>query len=275
MTLKTPLDLAESRLSYLLSRAQEASKPQHPDSIDLFNKQIATRSKFQPSQSSALLDQIKGIVSLLRPYVVRQQKLRQGERQKERQKERSWERADKYMRQQSNEGSSEGMWRTDGQSEDNYGDMEDEDEDDDGMMDVGGVHPRRLPGLDNDGDMELIDELPPYADKPRKARRLPRRMNANETEEALESLMNGLSLLEANRLQHQQLESEGSTSRHQQSASGSGYAGLHRGSSDIGDGNLADTELDRENEVDEGLPDLLEQVQQVLQAIKLNESSPV
>ncbi|KAG0033022.1 hypothetical protein BGZ81_009579 [Podila clonocystis] len=275
MTLKTPLDLAESRLSYLLSRAQEASKPHHPDSIDLFNKQIATRSTFQAPQSSALLDQIKGIVSLLRPYVVRQQKLQHGERQKERQKERSWERADKYMRQQSNEGSSEGMWRVDGQSEDNYGDMEDEDEDDDGMMDVGGVHPRKQPGPNNDRDMELIDELPPYADKPRKARRLPRRMNANETEEALESLMNGLSLLEANRLQQQQLESEGSAIRLQQSASGSGYAGLHHGSSDIGDGNLADTELDRENEVDEGLPDLLEQVQQVLQAIKLNESSPV
>ncbi|KAF9386845.1 hypothetical protein CPB97_003271 [Podila verticillata] len=269
MTLKTPLDLAESRLSYLLSRAQEASKPQHPDSIDFFNKQIATRSTL-PVQSSALLDQIKGIVGLLRPYVVRQQRLQHGERQKERQKERSWERADKYMRQQSNEGP-EGMWRTDGQSEDNYGDMEDEDDDDDGMMDVGSSH-RKQPGLDHDGDMELVDELPPYSDKPRKARRIPRRMNANETEEALESLMNGLSLLEANRLQQQQLGSEGSTSRPQQA---SGYAGLQRGSSDIGDGNLADTELDRENEVDDGLPDLLEQVQQVLQAIKLNESSHV
>ncbi|KFH69511.1 hypothetical protein MVEG_04322 [Podila verticillata NRRL 6337] len=269
MTLKTPLDLAESRLSYLLSRAQEASKPQHPEAIDLFNKQIATRST-PPTQSSALLDQIKGIVGLLRPYVVRQQRLQHGERQKERQKERSWERADKYMRQQSNEGS-EGMWRMDGQSEDNYGDMEDEDDDEDGMMDVGSSH-RKQPGLDHDGDMELIDELPPYSEKSRKVRRIPRRMNANETEEALESLMNGLSLLEANRLQQQQLGSEGSTSRPQQA---SGYAGLHRGSSDIGDGNLADTELDRENEVDDGLPDLLEQVQQVLQAIKLNESSPV
>ncbi|KAF9386246.1 hypothetical protein CPC16_007608 [Podila verticillata] len=269
MTLKTPLDLAESRLSYLLSRAQEASKPQHPEAIDLFNKQIATRST-PPTQSSALLDQIKGIVGLLRPYVVRQQRLQHGERQKERQKERSWERADKYMRQQSNEGS-EGMWRMDGQSEDNYGDMEDEDDDEDGMMDVGSSH-RKQPGLDHDGDMELIDELPPYSEKSRKVRRITRRMNANETEEALESLMNGLSLLEANRLQQQQLGSEGSTSRPQQA---SGYPGLHRGSSDIGDGNLADTELDRENEVDDGLPDLLEQVQQVLQAIKLNESSPV
>ncbi|KAG0274564.1 hypothetical protein BGZ95_009651 [Linnemannia exigua] len=291
MTHKTPLDLAESRLSYLLSRAQDTAK-YSTGSMDLHtshsNNQIATRSSFHmpPAQSPALLYQIKGIVSLLRPYVVRQQKLQHGERQKERQKERSWDRADKYMRQQPSQdgiGGNNALWHTDPHSDAHYGDMEDDDDDDedddddDDDMDTGEGQRRqqrkKLPLFRHDGDMDE-DELPGYSAKPRKqGRRLNRRMDADETEVALESLMNGLSLLEATRKQQEQ--------RQQlilDSASGSG--GLSLGSisglgvSEIGDGNLADSELDprSEQDVDEALPDLLEQVQHVLQSIKLNEN---
>ncbi|KAF9427751.1 hypothetical protein BGZ94_004229 [Podila epigama] len=300
MTYKTPLDLAESRLSYLLSRAQEASKLARPGSIDLFNQQVVTtRSSRPPQQSPALLEQIKGIVSLLRPYVARQQKLKHGERQKERHKERSWERADKYMRQHGGEGSSsgDGMWRPEVHSEDNYGDMEDDgddddDDDDDRMMDDSGARGVRKMGgqrQGQDGDMDLIeDDLPPYSKYPQRlGKQPPRIMDTDETEEALENLMNGLSLLEANRKQqehHKQQQQQvqqisgGDASNIVGHAQGHaqtnvGYVGIHQGSSDIGDGNLADNEHDpgNENDVDDGLPDLLEQVQQVLQAIKLNE----
>ncbi|KAF9985436.1 hypothetical protein BGZ75_002997 [Mortierella antarctica] len=281
MTHKTPLDLAESRLGYLLSRAQETAE-HTSGSIDLYNSQVATRSSFPPPQSPALLYQIKGIVNLLRPYVVRQQKLQHGERQKDRQKERSWNRADKYMRQQ--DGSS--LWRVDPHSDDNYGDKEDEDEDDDeeednDQMDTGEGHPRlrtlrihHQSGVDMDDD---DDRLPSYVARPPKlGRRLARRMDADETEEALESLMNGLSLLEANRKQKEQQKQQ---QLHEQ-AFGGPSLGLNSFSQrsaggDIGDGNLADSELDagsEQQDVEDGLPDLLEQVQQVLQAIKLNEN---
>jgi hypothetical protein len=92
-------------------------------------------------------------------------------------------------------------------------------------------------------------------------------MDANETGEALENLMNGLSLLEANRKQMEQ--------QHHHHPSQLPPQQLQNGNvSDSADGNLADNELDprSEHEVDEALPDLLEQVQQVLEAIKLNES---
>ncbi|KAG0344698.1 hypothetical protein BG004_004255 [Podila humilis] len=284
MTLKTPLDLAESRLSYLLSRAQGASKTPQPEAIGLFgNSQVATRSAMlMSSQSPALLEQIKGIVGLLRPYVVRQQRLQNGDRQRERQNGRSWELADKYMRQQANEvsSSSESMWRTDIHSDDNYGDMEDvgEDDEDDSMMGIDSKHPRRGTNLDLDDSLEMHEDLPSYNGRPaRKNRRLPRRMNANETEEALESLMNGLSLLEASRIQqHQQQVAASGTGIHQQNSQrlNTSIVSLEHGGSDIGDGNLADSELDPRNdsEVEEALPDLLEQVQQVLQSIKLNET---
>ncbi|KAF9929122.1 hypothetical protein FBU30_001851 [Linnemannia zychae] len=285
MTHKTPLDLAESRLSYLLSRAQEAER--HSSGyMNLHchsNNQIATRSSFHtpPSQSPALLHQIKGIVNLLRPYVVRQQKLQHDARQKERQKERSWDRADKYMRlhPSHNEGSSSnGFWQSDPHSDAHFGDMEDEDDDDDDDddMDTGESDRRlrrnKLKKLPLEDDMEE-DELPPYSAKPSKlGRRLNRRMDADETEVALESLMNGLSLLEANRKeqeQRQQLVDRDGTSSQSISASST-----QEGVSEIGDGNLADNESDPRNEqdVDDVLPDLLEQVQQVLEAIKLNEN---
>ncbi|KAF9111838.1 hypothetical protein BGX27_004372 [Mortierella sp. AM989] len=289
MTHKTPLDLAESRLSYLLSRAQESVKQSQGTStgtLDLHNSQIATRSSFHTlpiTQSAALLYQIRGIVNLLRPYVVRQQKLQHGERQKDRQKERSWDRAEKYMRQQhshyigAGDSSRSGLWRVDPHSDDNFGDMEDEDEEDDNDMDTEDNRQRTsaarsgLSMVDMDGDMELGDDedngLPHYATKPRRVpRRLNKRMNANETELALENLMNGLSLLEANRKQHLEQQQQ----QHETSQSSI---------PDIADGNLADSELDPrgeqegEQEVDDALPDLLEQVQQVLQAIKLNEPS--
>ncbi|KAF9170459.1 hypothetical protein BGX21_008880 [Mortierella sp. AD011] len=286
MTHKTPLDLAESRLSYLLSRAQESVKQSQSSgttsgTLDLHNSQIATRSSFHTppmSQSPALLYQIRGIVNLLRPYVARQQKLQHGERQKDRQKDRSWERAEKYMRQQQghytnvDNNSRAGTWRVDTHSDDNFGDMEDEDEEDDDMDNEDSqqhtsVVRNGLSIVDMDGDLELGDDddhgLPHYATKPRRIpRRSNKRMNANETELALENLMNGLSLLEANR--KQQVEQQLSQDQH--SASQSSV-------SDITDGNLADTELDPrgEQEVDDALPDLLEQVQQVLEAIKLNE----
>ncbi|KAF9188637.1 hypothetical protein BGZ50_001216 [Haplosporangium sp. Z 11] len=290
MTHKTPLDLAESRLSYLLSRAQESNKQQQQSgAIDLFNSQVATRSSFHTpsSQSPALLYQIKGIVNLLRPYVVRQQKLQHGERQKGRQKERSWERADKYMRQQPQDSSSSsgsGLWRVDPHSDGNYGDMEDEDEDEDDeededdQMDTGEgqrVMRRKMPGPDHDREMMHHDDedvLPPYTEKWLKHGRQPgRRMDAHETEEALESLMNGLSLLEANRKQQEEQQQQ-----QQMHLSGvqPGAYGHSAPGTDIADGNLADSELDPQSEqqdVDEALPDLLEQVQQVLQAIKLNE----
>ncbi|KAF9279092.1 hypothetical protein BGZ68_008131 [Mortierella alpina] len=288
MTHKTPLDLAESRLGYLLSRAQESAE-HTSGSIDLYNSQVATRSSFPPPQSPALLYQIKGIVNLLRPYVVRQQKLQHGERQKDRQKERSWNRADKYMRQQ--DGSS--LWRVDPHSDDNYGDKEDEDEDDDedddDQMDTGEGHqrPRTLRIHHHTGaDMDDDDERPPsYTARPPKlGRRLARRMDADETEEALESLMNGLSLLEANRKQkeqqkqHQQQQLQ-LLQQHEQAFGGPSFSSntfsQHSAGGDIGDGNLADSELDagsEQQDVEDGLPDLLEQVQQVLQAIKLNET---
>ncbi|KAK3812424.1 MAG: hypothetical protein J3R72DRAFT_69239 [Linnemannia gamsii] len=293
MTHKTPLDLAESRLSYLLSRAQDTVK-YSTGSMDLHtshsNNQIATRSSFHlpPTQSPALLYQIKGIVSLLRPYVVRQQRLQHGERQKERQKERSWDRADKYMRQQhlqnGGSGGSNGLWHTDPYSEAHYGDMEDDDDEDDDDddedddMDTGEGQRRpqrkKLPLFHHDGGMDE-DDLPAYSAKPKKqGRRLNRRMDADETEVALESLMNGLSLLEATRKQQEQrqqlIQDSTSGSGGQSLGSTSGLGGV----SEIGDGNLADSELDprSEQDVDDALPDLLEQVQQVLQAIKLNEN---
>ncbi|KAG0204580.1 hypothetical protein BGX33_008400 [Mortierella sp. NVP41] len=301
MTHKTPLDLAESRLSYLLSRAQDSvqdSSRYSTGSMDLHtshsNNQIATRSSFHmpPAQSPALLYQIKGIVNLLRPYVVRQQKLQHGERQKERQKERSWDRADKYMRQHPQDGSSSnGLWQSEPQSDDHYGDMEDEDEDDDegddddDDMDTGEGNRRslrkRLPLFRQEGYLDE-DELPSYTSRSKKlGRRLNRRMDADETEVALESLMNGLSLLEANRKQQEQRQLQQQQQMQDSAgASTSGSIGMPLGMnssiggiSEIGDGNLADSELDprSEQDVDEALPDLLEQVQQVLQAIKLNE----
>ncbi|KAF9154463.1 hypothetical protein BG015_000871 [Linnemannia schmuckeri] len=299
MTHKTPLDLAESRLSYLLSRAQDTAR--YPsESMDLHtshsNNQIATRSSFYtpPAQSPALLYQIKGIVNLLRPYVVRQQRLQHGERQKERQKERSWDRADKYMRQHPSQdgssGSSSGLWQSDPHSEAHYGDMEDDDEDDDDDDDdddmdtgEGGRRPlrKKLPLFRQEADMDEDDELPSYSAKPKKlGRRLNRRMDADETEVALESLMNGLSLLEATRKQQEQRQLQ-QQQQQQLIQDGSGNGGMSLGAtsalggvSEIGDGNLADSELDprSEQDVDEALPDLLEQVQQVLQAIKLNEN---
>ncbi|KAG0365759.1 hypothetical protein BGZ54_006247 [Gamsiella multidivaricata] len=317
MTHKTPLDLAESRLSYLLSRAQETIKQSRAQSsessnsgmLDLHDSQIATLSSFQhapPTQSPALLYQIRGIVNLLRPYVVRQQKLQQGERQKERQKERSWERADKYMRQHQGQGggSGQGLWRMEANSDDNFGDMEDEDEDDeedDDHMDTGDrrrLVRSRFTVVDMDGDMELNDDedsgfkgRPLHSTKTKRSARRPiRRMDADETEEALENLMNGLSLLEANRKQleqqHAQTQTQGQGQNQDQQALQQlqqSYPHTHMhshshsqqsGVSDIADGNLADSELDprSEQEVDEALPDLLEQVQQVLQAIKLNEN---
>ncbi|KAF9437444.1 hypothetical protein BGZ76_000707 [Entomortierella beljakovae] len=280
MTHKTPLDLAESRLTYLLSRAQESVKQsqQQPRSIDFYNSQVATRSTFLPPtlQSPALLYQIRGIVNLLRPYVARQQKIQFGEHHKAQQKERSWERANKYVRQQGHfigtgNDSTEGRWRIDSHSDDNFGDMEDEDEDDDDDdMDTEDNRQRRIglrnriSNIDLDGDMEIghddeENSTSYHGSKARRvARRANKRMNANETELVLENLMNGLSLLEANR--KQQLEQQ----KHEVSQSSI---------SDIGDGNLADNELDPkgEHDVEDALPDLLEQVQQVLQAIKLNE----
>ncbi|KAF9280316.1 hypothetical protein BGZ88_012260 [Linnemannia elongata] len=303
MTHKTPLDLAESRLSYLLSRAQDTAR-YTSGSMDLHtshsNNQIATRSSFYapPAQSPALLYQIKGIVNLLRPYVVRQQRLQHGERQKERQKERSWDRADKYMRQHPSHeggiGSSCEHWHSDPHSDAHYGDMEDEDDDDDDDDDndddmdtgEGGGRPlrKKLPLFRQEADMDEDDELPSYSAKPRKVgQRLNRRMDADEAEVALESLMNGLSLLEATRKQqeqrqlqqqqqqqHQQLSRDGTSS----SDISLGVMPALGGVPEIGDGNLADSELDprSEQDVDEALPDLLEQVQQVLQAIKLNEN---
>jgi len=242
-----------------------------------------------PGQSPALLYQIKGIVDLLRPYVVRQQKLQHGERQKERQKERSWDRADKYMRQHP-DGS--GLWQTDPHSEGHYGDMEDEDEeeeeedDDDDQMDTGEgsirPHRKRLPLFCRDGNMEE-DGLPPYSAKPLKMGRQPnRRMDADETEVALESLMNGLSLLEASRKQQEQRQLQQQQQMQDSTGGVSTSEGLPLGTnvalggvSEIGDGNLADNELDprSDQDVDDALPDLLEQVQQVLQAIKLNENN--
>ncbi|KAF9347552.1 hypothetical protein BGX34_003028 [Mortierella sp. NVP85] len=302
MTHKTPLDLAESRLSYLLARAQESVKRSQPSAssstggFDFYNSQIVARpplgAQFNhhdvPSTTSpALLYQIRGIVNLLGPYVTRQQKLQHGDRHKERQKERSWERADKYMRQhgQDLEGSSSSIsiGRADPHSEDNFGDMEDEaedgdddreDDDDEDPMDSdeGRSRPIRnkISQVDMDGDMELNDDDGHGRTKTkskRPARRLGRRMDANETGEALENLMNGLSLLEANRKQMEQ--------QHHHHPPQLPPQQLQNGNvSDSADGNLADNELDprSEHEVDEALPDLLEQVQQVLEAIKLNES---
>ncbi|KAH7034375.1 hypothetical protein BKA57DRAFT_475966 [Linnemannia elongata] len=301
MTHKTPLDLAESRLSYLLSRAQDTAR-YTSGSMDLHtshsNNQIATRSSFYapPAQSPALLYQIKGIVNLLRPYVVRQQRLQHGERQKERQKERSWDRADKYMRQHPSHeggiGSSSGHWHSDPHSDAHYGDMEDEDDDDDDDNDddmdtgKGGGRPlrKKLPLFRQEADMDEDDELPSYSAKPKKVgRRLNRRMDADEAEVALESLMNGLSLLEATRKQQEQRQLQQQQQQQQQQLSRDGTSSSDislgampalGGVPEIGDGNLADSELDprSEQDVDEALPDLLEQVQQVLQAIKLNEN---
>ncbi|KAF9918511.1 hypothetical protein BX616_008212 [Lobosporangium transversale] len=314
MTHKTPLDLAESRLSYLLSCAQESvkqSQEQSSSPLDLHNNQIATRSTFRhpssssPSQSQALLRQIRDIVNLLRPYVVRQQKMQHSEQGKERQKERSWERADKYMRQheylnqESNSSGGSGLWRVDPHSDDNFGDMEDEDEDDDDegdddRMDMGerrqrsstmnprgGAAARKQLStrVDVDGDVDFDDDSNdaqrssyPGSGKMKRLnnRRLPKRMDANETEEALENLMNGLSLLEANRKQIEQQQHQ----QHQHHGN-SAQMLVQGGVSDSTDGNLADSELDprSEQEVDEALPDLLEQVQQVLEAIKLNENT--
>lgn len=263
MTHKTPLDLAESRLGYLLSRAQEgvttASTSSRPEFIEFFghlhprrnsntsnnhNALIVTTPRtsmhIPPStQSPALLQQIKGIVNLLRPYVVRQQRLQHGERQKERQKERSWDRADKYMRQQGSTTDASGLWRVESISEDNDEDMEDDQDDID------------------DGDlMDTNSKLTSTQSSNR--RPLGRRMDADETEVALESLLNGLSLLEASQKQQQQ----------QPQPSPFAPSAIHPG--DMGHGNLDSKQ--GEKDVDDALPDLLEQVQQVLQAIKLNET---
>ncbi|KAI1311592.1 hypothetical protein EDD11_003367 [Mortierella claussenii] len=333
MTHKTPLDLAESRLSYLLARAQEWVKESQQQSsssssrmLDHHNSQlVSTRphsfhgnpSQQQPSLPT-LVHQIRGIVTLLRPYVARQQKLQHGERHKERSKERSWERADKYMRQQEAgyQDASE-VWRVDPHSEDNFGDMEDEDEqddddddDDDDDMDTGerqrqslgrgnrvrkqqarGHH--QLSVVDMDGDVEFDDEggiRQRYTGKQKRVNRrvLPRRMDADETEEVLENLMNGLSLLEANRKQieqqqQQQQQQQQPQPQHQQTTLTQAQVLGGEGVPDSADGNLADTEPDPLSQqqqqqqeaavLEEALPDLLEQVQQVLQAIKLNEQA--
>ncbi|KAF9585590.1 hypothetical protein BGW38_001643 [Lunasporangiospora selenospora] len=339
MTHKTPLDLAESRLSYLLSRAQESSKLASSStsvsggSIDLFNSQALTTTRGPQYQSQQLLDQIKGIVSLLRPYVVRQQRLRHGERHKYRQKDRQWERAEKFVRQQGQDDTSgictidaggvgsSSQWRMDAHSDGNYGDMEDEDdEEDDGDvdldddddddehgMDTGESRPlrqnrnrqerTRMTGssrlmksidggidADEDGDLDLNDEDRTWKSsshsRPKRSlqgrRSTPgRRLNTDETEEALESLMNGLSLLEENRKQQQQQQQQQLQQRHMANGLSQSTGASTSSSSDIADGNLADSELDPrgEHEVDEALPDLLEQVQRVLESIKLNESS--
>ncbi|KAF9950149.1 hypothetical protein BGZ65_006839, partial [Modicella reniformis] len=327
MTHKTPLDLAESRLSYLLARAQESMKRPPSSSgfctyttssssgdLDFHDNQIATRSSLSnfhhaasSTTSPALLYQIRGIVNLLRPYVARQQKLQHGDRHKDRQnKERSWERADRYMRQQdqqlglegissssSSSGGGVGPWRSDPHSEAHFGDMEDEAEDDDNddeedQMDTSErrrrpVRKKRIPLMDMEGDIDLHDDEDEVGSKglqhhqaysgvksKRSTRRLVRRMDADETGEALENLMNGLSLLEANRKQLEQQQHHQQQQQQQQQ-----QPPLENGNvSDSADGNLADNELDprSEQEVDEALPDLLEQVQQVLEAIKLNES---
>ncbi|KAG0212459.1 hypothetical protein BGX31_001480 [Mortierella sp. GBA43] len=231
MTHKTPLDLAESRLSYLLARAQESVKRSQSSgagagAIDLYNTQVATRSSFTshhgPSTTSpALLSQIRGIVNLLRPYVVRQQKLQHGDHALERGKERSWEKADRYMRNL-DDGSGggnggRGTWRSDPHSEDNFGDMEDEaeggdddDEDEGDQMDTGERRRRpvrrRAPRVDMDDDMDV--QVKGGFKSKRATRRAGRRMDADETEVALENLMNGLSLLEANRKQHEQQQQQ-------------------------------------------------------------------
>ncbi|GJJ75108.1 hypothetical protein EMPS_07466 [Entomortierella parvispora] len=239
MTHKTPLDLAESRLSYLLSRAQEGATMEStyatPGYIDFFGHHNNSNNRsmhIPPTQSPALLYQIKGIVNLLRPYVLRQQRLQYGERQKERQKERSWDRADKYMRQHIHITEPGSLWQGEPRFGENIGEMNGyEDDNEDGME----------TNADVDGDIDL-DQKP-------LGRRPCRLMDADETEEALETLLNGLSLLEAN--QKQQKHSLDSVS----------------------DGNLADSEQDPQGgrEVEDALPDLLEQVQHVLQSIKLNE----
>lgn len=238
MTHKTPLDLAESRLSYLLSRAQEGIASESASTrsgyIDLFNSNSSRSMHIPPTQSPALLYQIKGIVNLLRPYVLRQQRLQYGERQKDRQKERSWDRADKYMREQIHTTESGSLWQVESRFGEDVREMNRvEDEDEDGMES----------SADLDGDIDLDQR--PYGKRPG------RRMDADETEEALESLLNGLSLLESNQRQRQQ----------------------HHSPDNISDGNLADSEQDPQGgkEVEDSLPDLLEQVQHVLQAIKLNE----
>ncbi|KAG0056626.1 hypothetical protein BGZ83_004151 [Gryganskiella cystojenkinii] len=215
------------------------------------------------TQSPALLYQIKGIVNLLRPYVVRQQRLQHGERQKERQKERLWDRADKYMRQQGSPTSSSGLWRVDALS-DNDGDMEDEDEldEDDSQMDTTDrlLCSKAMSKLDMDGDVDLDHggSIGFSTSRKHSSRRPDGRMDADEAEVALESLLSGLSLLEANQKQ-QQIQSSPSVTASQRS--------------DVTDGNLADNELDPRNErdVEDALPDILEQVAHVLQAIKLNE----
>ncbi|KAF9136020.1 hypothetical protein BG015_003198 [Linnemannia schmuckeri] len=111
--------------------------------------------------------------------------------------------------------------------------------------------------------------------------RLNRRIGADETEVALESLINGVSLLKASWKWQNNCSYRAVKRRRINDESGPLYVrrvpGLGAGVggvSEIGDGNLADSELDPwgDQDVDEALPDLLEHVQQALQAIKLNES---
>ncbi|KAF9971924.1 hypothetical protein BGZ73_005034 [Actinomortierella ambigua] len=342
MTHKTPLDLAESRLNYLLARAQgitlQAQQNKH--------NQLTTRASIyhQQTQSAQLVQQIRGIVDILRPYVIRQQRLQFNERSKDRTKERSWDRANKFMRYQDGSSIGGGLWRVDDSRmdeddddepkdgddvDDDFGDDDDddmdteddeEDENDESMPSISSMRRRRRrrdrrahhsrhsrrETADDNGDIDL-DGLPgSHAGANR--RRIPKRMDANETELALEQLMNGLSLLEANTRKatsvattapanplvgdgcggsseganvgsnghHHMSASNGFGGTHDVSATATGMGSTFSVSQDIADGNLADSEgepssSEQEQDVDDALPDLLEQMQQVLQAIKLNE----
>ncbi|KAG0242946.1 hypothetical protein BGW41_003111 [Actinomortierella wolfii] len=329
MTNKTPLDLAESRLNYLLARAQNLTLQAQQNK----NNQLATRASIyqQQTQSAQLVQQIRGIVDILRPYVIRQQRLQVNEGTKE--KERSWDRANKFMRHQGGSGGT--LWRMDDSQMDEDdddepkdGDDDDDDfnDDDDDDMDMeddndddgrskaavqrrrrrrkrGHSSLRRREATDADGDVEL-DE--PLGGRAGSRRRIPKRMDANETELALEQLMNGLSLLEANTrkaatavagvsgLQPESGVSDGSNncsniinhhnsnsqeytvSNQPKNLAAQTVVPTFSASQDIADGNLADSEgepssSEQEQDVDDTLPDLLEQMQQVLQAIKLNE----
>ncbi|KAF9160493.1 hypothetical protein DFQ26_005452 [Actinomortierella ambigua] len=349
MTHKTPLDLAESRLNYLLARAQNLTLQAQQNK----HNQLATRASifYQQTQSAQLVQQIRGIVDILRPYVIRQQRIQFNERSKERTKERSWDRANKFMRHQDGSSIGGGLWRVDDSQMDEDDDDEpkdgddddddfddddddddmgmdddDEDENDESMPSISSMRRRRRmrgrghhSGLsrrgmfDGDGDVDLDGPVGSHAGVSR--RRIPKRMDANETELALEQLMNGLSLLEANTRKAATVppvappmgDSGGVGGDFGASVSGTSSIGtngkIHHSSSpipfsgagpsditatvagmgptfsasqDIADGNLADSEgepssSEQEQDVDDTLPDLLEQMQQVLQAIKLNE----
>ncbi|KAG0257321.1 hypothetical protein DFQ27_005190 [Actinomortierella ambigua] len=302
-------------------------------------------------KAAQLVQQIRGIVDILRPYVIRQQRIQFNERSKERTKERSWDRANKFMRHQDGTSIGGGLWRVDDSQMDEDDDDEpkdgddddddfddddddddmgmeddDEDENDESMPSISSMRRRRRTrgrghhsGLsrrgmfDGDGDVDLDGPVGSHAGISR--RRIPKRMDANETELALEQLMNGLSLLEANTRKAATVppvappmgDSGGVGGDFGASVSSSSSIGtngkIHHSSSpipfagagpsdiaatvagmgptfsvsqDIADGNLADSEgepssSEQEQDVDDTLPDLLEQMQQVLQAIKLNE----